>query len=64
MQGDRTYGEQAARWRARMGAGEGSLRAGVPAPDFELPAANRDRSYRLSNFAGIRPVALIFGSST
>jgi hypothetical protein len=64
MEGDRTYREQAARWRARMGAGEGLLRAGDPAPDFELPAVNRDRSYRLSDFAGEQAVALVFGSST
>jgi hypothetical protein len=39
--------------------------AGDPAPDFELPTLeSRDRTVRLSEFFGTRPVALIFGSYT
>jgi len=37
---------------------------GSIAPDFELPLLGSSVRMRLSNFAGIRPVALIFGSYT
>ena len=37
---------------------------GAIAPDFELPLLGSTVRVRLSNFAGIRPVALIFGSYT
>lgn len=32
------------------------------APDFRLPALDEDRSVRLSDFRGHKPVVLIFGS--
>ena len=32
------------------------------APDFRLPALDEDRSVRLSDFRGCKPVVLIFGS--
>ena len=37
---------------------------GAVAPDFELPLLGSSVRVRLSSFAGIRPVALIFGSYT
>lgn len=37
---------------------------GSPAPDFDLPLLGSSVRVRLSNLAGIRPVALIFGSYT
>jgi hypothetical protein len=37
---------------------------GAVAPDFELTLLGSSVSVRLSSFAGIRPVALIFGSYT
>jgi hypothetical protein len=38
---------------------------GDPAPDFVLPRLDApDETVRLSDFAGERPVALIFGSYT
>jgi hypothetical protein len=37
---------------------------GAAAPDFDLPLLGSSVRVRLSSFAGIRPVALIFGSYT
>ena len=37
---------------------------GAAAPDFELTLLGSSVRVRLSNFAGLRPVALIFGSYT
>ena len=37
---------------------------GAAAPDFDLPLLGSSVRVRLSNLAGIRPVALIFGSYT
>lgn len=38
---------------------------GAPAPDFELAyVSNPDKVARLSDFAGKKPVALLFGSCT
>jgi hypothetical protein len=37
---------------------------GEVAPDFDLPLLGSTVRVRLSGFAGIRPVALIFGSYT
>lgn len=37
---------------------------GLEAPDFTLPLSDRERHVTLSDFAGQRPVALIFGSYT
>lgn len=42
----------------------GSLRVGDPAPDFDLPTADKKSEIRLADFRGQRPVVLIFGSYT
>jgi peroxiredoxin len=39
-------------------------KVGEQAPDFELGLADGKGTVRLSDFAGKRPVALIFGSYT
>jgi len=44
--------------------GEGDLRPGQPAPDFELRRPGSDQTVRLSMFKGNKPVALIFGTYT
>jgi len=49
---------------AEMGHGEGTLRVGDLAPDFELKRVKAGKSVRLSAFRGKRPVALLFGSFT
>jgi hypothetical protein len=49
---------------AEMGHGEGTLRVGDVAPDFELKRAKAGESVRLSAFRGKKPVALVFGSFT
>jgi hypothetical protein len=43
---------------------EGALRAGDPAPDFDLPVLHTAERVRLSSWRGQRPVALVFGSYT
>ena len=40
------------------------LRPGEPAFDFDLPLLDGSGSVRLADFAGQRPVALVFGSYT
>jgi hypothetical protein len=59
------------RARSRAQRGQGSkprpkpLKPGDRAPDFELPLLGmKDTKVKLSDFAGERPVALIFGSYT
>jgi hypothetical protein len=47
-----------------MPARAGSLRAGDPAPDFELPTLDHSRTVKLSSECRSKPVALIFGSYT
>jgi len=47
-----------------MGHGEGTLRPGDLAPDFNLRKVKSEDSVRLSSFRGKTPVALIFGSFT
>ena len=42
----------------------GPLDIGDAAPDFELETPDRERTVRLSGFAGNRPVVLVFGSYT
>jgi len=37
---------------------------GEPAPDFELPSVDGDRTVRLADLRAERPVALVFGSYT
>lgn len=49
----------------KMGRGEGTLKPGDDAVDFELAyAGGKTGRVRLGNFFGKRPVALIFGSFT
>jgi hypothetical protein len=48
-------------WQA---ARAGSVQAGDPAPDFDLPAVDRGSRVRLSDFSGVQPVVLVFGSYT
>jgi hypothetical protein len=42
----------------------GHLKVGDPAPDFNLPTADRKARVQLSSFRRHKPVALIFGSYT
>ena len=51
-------------WEAKMGHGEGKLKPGDEAPDFELQYKKSEETVRLSSFRGEKPVALIFGSYT
>ena len=44
--------------------GEGNLKPGHLAPDFNLKRLRSEDRVRLSSFAGARPVALVFGSYT
>jgi hypothetical protein len=49
----------------QMGRGEGKLKVGDAAVDFDLPYAGaKSGRVRLSKFFGKRPVALVFGSFT
>jgi hypothetical protein len=41
-----------------------TLRVGDRAPDFALPDLKTKKEVRLANFAGKKPVVLIFGSYT
>jgi len=47
-----------------MGHGEGKLKPGDMAPDFELRRVKLKKSLRLSAFRGKKPVALVFASYT
>ncbi len=49
---------------ARHNWGEGQLKPGDLAPDFNLKEQKSSRTVRLSDFRGVRPVALVFGSFT
>lgn len=42
----------------------GHLRAGDPAPDFDLETLDRTAGVRLSSFQHRKPVVLVFGSYT
>ena len=42
----------------------GRLNVGDQAPDFTLPAADRQSSVSLASFRGKQPVVLVFGSYT
>ena len=55
---------EASYWEREMGHGEGHLRVGDMAPDFELQFKKSEETVRLSAFRGEKPVALIFGSYT
>jgi hypothetical protein len=50
--------------RLWMPARAGSLKVGDPAPDFELPTLDHNRTVKLSSEYRSKPVALIFGSYT
>ncbi len=45
-------------------ARQGKLRPGDPAPDFTLPMHDHSGRVTLSDFRGLRPVVLVFGSYT
>lgn len=42
----------------------GALKSGDLAPDFDLEALDRKSRVRLSQYRGVRPVVLVFGSYT
>lgn len=50
--------------RKEMGYGEGKLKPGDTAPDFQLRRVKSKMKIRLSAFRGRKPVALVFGSYT
>ena len=56
------YRKEHAAWQARYDAL--APRAGDPAPDFELRDVTGEQRVRLSDFQGLKPVALVFGSFT
>jgi hypothetical protein len=49
-------------WRRKYSPGAPAL--GETAPDFELRDVNGENPVRLSDFRGVKPVALVFGSFT
>ncbi len=55
---------KAREWVEKMGRGEGNLKPGDTAPDFNLKKLRSETRVRLSGFRGSRPVALVFGSYT
>jgi peroxiredoxin len=54
--------QQAANWQRKYD--RKSPKVGELAPDFRLLDITGENSIRLSDFKGIKPVALIFGSFT
>jgi hypothetical protein len=48
----------------KHGWGEGKIKVGQRAPDFNLKILGSEQRVRLSSFAGKKPVALIFGTYT
>ena len=56
------YRAQSVAWQRKHEPG--APKVGQMAHDFELQDTRRERSVRLSEFRGKRPVALIFGSFT
>ena len=42
----------------------GAVKPGDPAPEFDLLAGDRKSRVRLSQFRGVKPVVLVFGSYT
>ena len=57
-------GEQAAMMEFILARETSAPAVGDEAPDFELPLLDGGTRVRLSQFRGVRPVALIFGSFT
>jgi len=60
----RRHSAKAEAVRKEMGHGEGKLKPGDMAPDFELRRVKLKKSLRLSAFRGKKPVALVFASYT
>jgi cytochrome oxidase Cu insertion factor (SCO1/SenC/PrrC family) len=58
------YDRQADEENKKHGWGEGKLKAGDAAPDFDLEALDPEQSAQLSSFAGKKPVVLVFGTYT
>ena len=56
------YAREHAKWLAKYDAH--APKPGDPAPDFELRDVDGERSVRLSDFHGKKPVVLVFGSFT
>jgi peroxiredoxin len=54
--------DEATRWQTKHDAT--APRTGDLAPDFELRDVNGENPVRLSDFQGVKPVALVFGSFT
>lgn len=54
--------DQATRWQKKFDAN--APKVGDLAPDFELWDANGVNPVRLSDYRGVKPVALVFGSFT
>lgn len=48
----------------KHGWGEGKLKGGDPAPDFNLKRLHSEGRVRLSGIANKKPVALVFGTYT
>ena len=61
---ERPHSAKAKAVMKEMGHGEGKLKPGDFAPDFELRRVRSKKKVRLSAFRGKKPVALIFGSYT
>jgi hypothetical protein len=54
--------KEATRWQKKYDVS--APREGDLAPDFELRDVNGENPVRLSDFRGVKPVALVFGSFT
>lgn len=50
--------------RSQLALNEKAPKTGDPAPDFTLRDVSGDRCVTLSDFQGVKPVALVFGSFT
>ncbi len=57
-----SYREQYTAWQKKYDAQ--APKVGDIAPDFELRDVNGENPVRLSDFRGVKPVALLFGSFT
>ena len=52
-----------AQWeQARRSGSHAEIRVAMMAPDFALPSLDEDRTVRLSDFRGHKPVVLVFGN--
>ncbi len=58
------YEQKSLEENKKHGWGEGKLKVGQRAPDFNLKILGSKERVRLSSFAGKKPVALIFGTYT